>query len=72
VNSDLVENGSVSESVEELHDIHSTTRLLLNVGTSHSDVIPSGIAGGPITKSRRKTVRDEIDIKEIEKKGRNV
>jgi hypothetical protein len=72
VNSDLVENGSVSESVEELHDIHITTKLLLDVGTSHSNVTPSGIAGDPITKSKRKNRKRRNRRRRKRKRGGNV
>jgi hypothetical protein len=48
LNSDKVENESVSESVEELHAIHSTAKSLLGGGTSSS---------GALSKSQRKNRR---------------
>jgi hypothetical protein len=72
VNSDLGGNGSVSESVEELHAINSTAKQLLSGGTSHFDVTPSGIAGGPITKSKRKNRKRRNRRRKNRKKGGNV
>jgi hypothetical protein len=50
LNSDMVENKSVNESVEELHAINSTAKQLLGGGTSRS---------GAMSKSKKRTERDK-------------